>query len=87
MNEPFTNAYKYAFRESANGIISITISESKSKLNPIVKDNGQGIKNSSSSQKTIRLDILSGLVDQIERVLMEASDESGTQFKISFLAK
>jgi two-component sensor histidine kinase len=87
VNELITNAYKHAFSNQKNGNIEITLSEQNKEVFLTIKDNGKGFDKNIIPTNSIGMDILNGLVDQIDGVAELTSNEKGTSFKISFSKK
>jgi nitrate/nitrite-specific signal transduction histidine kinase len=52
-----------------------------------IKDNGQGFDKTVIPKNSIGMDILGGLIEQINGTCNLTSDEKGTQYKISFSKK
>ena len=52
-----------------------------------IKDNGHGFDKSVISKNSIGMDILDGLVEQINGTCKLTSDKNGTNYKISFSKK
>lgn len=87
VNELITNAYKHAFTNKKEGIIEVSLLENNNQVFLTIKDNGQGFDKTIIPKNSIGMDILSGLIDQIEGVCNLTSDEKGTIYKISFSKK
>ena len=87
VNELITNAYKHAFTNKKDGIIEVSLLENNNQVFLTIKDNGQGFDKPIIPKNSIGMDILSGLIDQIEGVCNLTSDEKGTIYKISFSKK
>ena len=52
-----------------------------------IKDNGPGFDKNVIPKNSIGLDILNGLIEQIEGSCQLSSNEKGTKYKISFSKK
>lgn len=87
VNEVITNAYKHAFTNKKEGIIEVSLLENKNQVFLTIKDNGKGFDKTIAPKNSIGMDILGGLIEQIDGTCNLASDEKGTQFKISFSKK
>jgi len=87
VNELITNAYKHAFTNKAEGVIEISLMENNKQVFLTIKDNGQGFDKTIIPKNSIGMDILGGLIEQINGTCNLTSDEKGTQFKISFSKK
>lgn len=87
VNELITNAYKHAFTTKKEGVIEISLLENNNQVFLTIKDNGQGFDKSVIPKNSIGMEILIGLIDQIEGKYNLTSDEKGTAYKISFSKK
>lgn len=87
VNELITNAYKHAFTNKKEGVIEVSLLENNNQVFLTIKDNGQGFDKTVIPKNSIGMDILSGLIDQIEGTCNLTSDEKGTVYKISFSKK
>lgn len=87
VNELITNAYKHAFTNKQEGIIEVSLLENNKQVFLTIKDNGQGFDKKVIPKNSIGMDILGGLIDQINGTCNLTSDEKGTQYKISFPKK
>lgn len=87
VNELITNAYKHAFTKNKNGSIDVSLSEQNKKVVLIIKDNGKGFDKNIVPKNSIGMDILNGLVDQIDGKSDLVSNNKGTSYKISFSKK
>jgi two-component sensor histidine kinase len=87
VNELITNAYKHAFNNRKEGIIEISMHENNKQVLLTVKDNGNGFDKTVISKNSIGMDILNGLIEQIEGTYQLTSNEKGTSYKISFSKK
>lgn len=87
VNELITNAYKHAFIGINNGIIEVSLLENNNQVFLNIKDNGHGFDKSVISKNSIGMDILDGLVEQINGTCKLTSDKNGTNYKISFSKK
>lgn len=84
INELFCNALKHAFPENDFGKVTISITEKENKTFELtVSDNGVGIKNNPNSKKTLGLELVYLLSNQLNgKVTSENVD--GTTFRILF---
>ena len=87
VNELITNAYKHAFNNKKEGIIEISLLENNNQVFLTIKDNGNGFDKTVVPKNSIGMDILSGLIEQIEGTYNLTSNEKGTLYKISFSKK
>jgi two-component sensor histidine kinase len=87
VNELITNAYKHAFGNKESGIIEISLLENNKQVFLTIKDNGKGFDRSQIPANSIGMDILNGLVEQIEGTCDLKTGNSGTSYKISFSKK
>lgn len=87
VNELITNAYKHAFLEKEEGIIEVSLLENNKQVFLTIKDNGAGFDKNIIPDNSIGMDILNGLVDQINGQCTIDSTPQGTLFKISFSKK
>lgn len=83
VNELVTNSYKHAFNKKNEGIIEVSLIENNKKVFLRIKDNGPGYDFNNASESSIGLDIIHGLIDQINAT-MTYSNESGSTYDISF---
>ncbi|MFC1549515.1 PAS domain S-box protein [Nitrospirota bacterium] len=89
INELLTNAFKYAFPENAKGEIIVKFTKGPDETYLLsVKDSGIGLPEGFSieSSKTLGLQIVSSLVNQIKGHVQVISGK-GTEFRISFKAE
>lgn len=87
VNELITNAYKHAFTNQEKGVIRIALLENNKQVFLTITDNGKGFDTSDIPDKSIGMDILNGLVEQIEGTYDLQTNSSGTSYKISFSKK
>lgn len=87
VNELITNAYKHAFVGVKNGKIEVSLIEKNEQFFLSIKDNGHGFNKSVIPKNSIGMDILGGLVEQINGTYKFTSNEKGTNYKISFSKK
>ncbi|MES2567483.1 MAG: histidine kinase dimerization/phosphoacceptor domain -containing protein [Bacteroidota bacterium] len=87
VNELITNSYKHAFKSKKTGGIEITLSEKDGLVFLGISDNGQGFDKDNIPKTSMGMDILNGLINQIEGSCDLTSNENGTSYKISFSNK
>jgi two-component sensor histidine kinase len=87
VNELITNAYKHAFSNKKEGVIEILLVENNKQVFLTIKDNGQGFDKTVIPKNSIGMEILGGLIEQINGTCNLTSDDKGTQYKISFSKK
>ena len=87
VNELITNAYKHAFGNTETGVIEVSLLENNKQVFLTIKDNGKGFDRSKVPVNSIGMDILNGLVEQIEGTCDLKTGNSGTSYKISFSKK
>ncbi|MES2515083.1 MAG: histidine kinase dimerization/phosphoacceptor domain -containing protein [Bacteroidota bacterium] len=87
VNELITNAYKHAFTRKTEGQIEVILLENNNQVFLTIKDNGNGFDKNIIPKNSIGMDILGGLVEQIDGTYTLTSDEKGTSYKISFSKK
>lgn len=87
VNELITNSYKHAFENKVDGVIEISLLENNKQVFLTIKDNGNGFDKTKVPKNSIGMDILSGLIEQIDATCQLTSNEKGTQYKISFSKK
>ena len=83
VNELVTNSYKHAFNKSNEGAIEIYLIENNKKVFLRIKDSGPGYDFSNASDSSIGLDIIHGLIDQINGTLTY-DNQAGSTYDISF---
>ncbi len=87
LNELITNAYKYAFPERDAGEIKISFQKTTEKGFQLqVKDNGIGISNDINidKAKSLGLNLVRGLVEQLDGTMKFIGSNQGTQFELVF---
>lgn len=87
VNELITNAYKHAFGPNIEGIIEVALLENNKQVFLTIKDNGTGFNKKVVPENSIGMDILNGLIDQIDATCKLESNGKGTLYKISFSKK
>lgn len=87
VNELISNSYKHAFKSKKEGEIVIKLNEKNGQVLLTISDNGQGFDKNAISKTSIGMDILNGLISQIDGTCDLESNEKGTIYKISFSNK
>ncbi|MEN9441821.1 MAG: hypothetical protein RLZ33_1898 [Bacteroidota bacterium] len=84
VNEILTNCYKYAFEKNRENILSIELHKNLNHHCELtIKDNGSGLPENYATNGT-GFDLMEGLTDQIDGVLMVDSTNNGTAIKLIF---
>lgn len=83
VNELVTNSYKHAFKNMKEGAIEISLDEKANIIRLKISDNGPGYDASAASGSSVGLEIIQGLVSQIDGQ-MEYSNQEGSSHEISF---
>jgi two-component sensor histidine kinase len=86
LNELITNCYKYAFTDRKQGLIDIHFHQKGNDYCLIIKDNGIGMAADFDikTSKSLGLNLVNGLVRQLNGQLEFKSSEVGTVFTILF---
>lgn len=87
VNELITNSYKHAFKTKKDGEITISLVENNEKIILTIEDNGIGFDKNVIPKNSMGMDILNGLIAQIDGTYDLTSTEQGTRYKISFSKK
>ena len=87
VNELITNAYKHAFLNKKEGVIEVSLLENNNQVFLTIRDSGNGFDKNIVPKNSIGMDILGGLIEQIDGTCNLTSDEKGTIYKISFSKK
>ncbi|MCD6018285.1 MAG: hypothetical protein K0S53_1406 [Bacteroidetes bacterium] len=87
VNELITNSYKHAFISKKEGEIVIKLTEKDGQVFLTISDNGQGFDKNTIPKTSMGMDILNGLITQIDGTCDLTSNEKGTLYKISFSNK
>lgn len=87
VNEIMTNAYKHAFKDKSNSQIDISLLENNKHVFLNIKDNGVGFNQNTISKNSSGLEILKGLIEQIDATYDLKTNEQGSVYKISFSKK
>ena len=85
INELLTNVFKYAFKDSNKGKVSVTIEKNKKMITVIIQDNGVGIDEKVIEKKSsgFGLTIVIMLVEQLKGTY-NIVNENGTKSTIQF---
>ena len=84
VNEILTNSYKYAFSSNRDNMLSIQLRRNlNQQFELTIKDNGSGLPENYATNGT-GFDLMEGLADQIDGVLMVDSTKNGTSIKLIF---
>ena len=84
LNEIFTNAYKYAFKEDKENSLSVNLSiNDLDKIQIIIKDNGAGLQEDYKIIGT-GFDLIDGLVEQIDGDFEISTSNKGTEIVFTF---
>ena len=87
LNEVITNAYKYAFPDRGLGEIVISFQKTTAENFQLqVKDNGIGIPDNFNidKAKSLGLNLVRGLVEQLDGTMKLMGSDQGTQFELVF---
>lgn len=85
--ELMTNSFKYAFENKSGGKLKIEINHAENDSYVLhVKDNGVGMKENFNflESKTLGVEIITALTEQLDGEISYRSDEKGTAIKIKF---
>jgi two-component sensor histidine kinase len=82
-NEVLTNSYKYAFLKEKNNDLNIILHQNEDETSITFIDNGSGLPDDYKYKGT-GMELIEGLVEQIDGKLDIATDEKGTKIHISF---
>ncbi|MCU0469630.1 MAG: ATP-binding protein [Arcicella sp.] len=83
INELISNAYKHAFVNRSEGIITVAMKQKEDDFEIVVKDNGVGMTEKEISKKTLGQELVKQLVNQINGVL-EIQNNAGMRYIIHF---
>ncbi len=84
LNEIFTNAYKYAYREGKENVLEVQLKVDESDTTHVVViDNGPGLKEDYKSIGT-GFELINGLVEQIDGNLLISTSNKGTAIDLTF---
>jgi two-component sensor histidine kinase len=85
LNELITNCYKYAFKGRKSGEVNIGFHQTDKDFFLSIKDNGIGLPPDLNIQKphTLGLNLVRGLVRQLNGTLQIASNTEGSLFEIT----
>jgi len=84
VNEVITNSFKHAFKDKNRGAIHVELKNRKDKKRELtISDDGPGFKSLKGNDLSLGMDIINGLVEQIEGTSSFES-KNGTIFKLTF---
>lgn len=85
VNEVLSNAFKHAFPEGSDGLISLTLKQENNTLLLEIRDNGIGLPDDFhiESSGTLGMQLIHNLSRQLKATL-EISASSGTAFRLTF---
>ncbi len=83
INEVITNSFKHAFEGVSNPKIEVTIKQSENRTLLSISDNGKGFDYHNVSKDSLGIDIINGLVSQLDGEMKYIS-EKGTIFMLTF---
>lgn len=87
VNEVIVNCYKHAFKESEEGIITITSTFDDPEMIIEIKDNGRGLSEdfSINEQQSLGMTLVQTLTRQLDgKIGFSSNDGAGTTFKLRF---
>jgi two-component sensor histidine kinase len=85
-NEVVTNSYKHAFKSVNIGHISVLLKHSNNLVIITIADNGKGIDITHKKEQSLGMEILLGLVEQIDGK-HSFENKNGTVFSLNFTLK
>lgn len=83
VNELVTNSYKHAFNDQKEGTIEVSLIENNKKVFLRIKDSGPGYDFDNTAATSVGLDIIHGLIEQINATLTY-ENQSGSTYDIRF---
>lgn len=83
INELISNAYKHAFVNKNKGTILLSLKPKGSSFELVLEDNGTGITDNQATKKTLGLQLVKQLVDQIDGIL-KINGSRGMKYQIEF---
>ncbi|MBW7867999.1 MAG: sensor histidine kinase [Brumimicrobium sp.] len=83
VNEIFTNAVKYAFKNRTEGKICVRVEEKDKLVHLTIKDNGIGFTPNFNNSETVGLQLIESLVEQLEGS-MDVVSQNGVSYLIRF---
>ena len=83
INELISNAYKHAFVNNKKGIITLQLIQKDTDFELVIKDNGQGVQEKLTTKKSLGLELVHQLVNQINGVL-QVHNDLGMKYLIQF---
>lgn len=83
INELISNAYKHAFVNHKKGTITLQLIQKETNYELTIKDDGVGINETVTRKKSLGLELVNQLVNQISGVL-QIQNNAGMQYSIQF---
>jgi two-component sensor histidine kinase len=83
ITEIVTNAFKHAFNELKEGMITIELQKNQNENQLFISDNGIGFDFSRIGKNTLGLEIIRALVQQINGTI-EIDSQNGLKYAIRF---
>lgn len=83
ITELISNSYKHAFIDRMDGLIQIDLSRNGEKYQLVIADNGVGMEHESNDPESIGLEIVKGLIEQIN-ASVQISSNGGLRYEITF---
>lgn len=77
------NAYKHAFINNKKRIITLQLIQKDTDFELVIKNNGQGVKEKLTTKKSLGLELVHQLVNQINGVL-QVHNNLGMKYLIQF---
>jgi len=84
LNELIANAFKHAFPDNREGWIRIGFSNDHNNATLVVEDNGVGIDVFEDKPKSVGLELIKSLTEQIDGKLMLDTTDEGTKHTLTF---
>lgn len=83
INELVNNAFKHAFKNHSKGIINLILKKKNEEFELEISDNGEGISDNQIARKSLGLELVKQLVNQIQGVF-QVDNNFGVHFYIKF---
>lgn len=83
ITELISNSYKHAFIDRMDGLITVDLTQKGEGYQLVIADNGVGMKSEQNSPESIGLEIVKGLVEQINATI-DVRSEAGVRYEICF---
>lgn len=81
-HEVISNSVKHAFKNRKKGVISITLRENNGEIYCKISDNGSGLKREEKKSDSMGMQIIEGLIAQIEGKHKYYTEKEGTSFEL-----